>query len=276
MKKYLFWVLIASALFLMLFLESKRQCPLSKSSPRQESTSLKEREEIKPLAEGLSLLKYRKDKEAAAIFEAILLKEPYNPDALWGKAEALRRQRDYQQAEESLTKILAQEPRHISALISLAYIRYKDDRLNEALKLIDNALDCQNINRENQALCYMMLGTINSRRSGKGTFLNKVIYGTRIKSYFLRAKELCPDLPEVRLGLGTFYLLAPAIVGGSLDKAIVELEETIKMAPDFATANARLAQAYRKKGFLDKCELYLKRAQELDPENEALQEMLKD
>ena len=122
----------------------------------------------------------------------------------------------------------------------------------------------------------MMLGAINSRRCAKGWFLDKIIYGTRIKGYFKKAAELDPDLPEVHLGLGIFYLKAPAIAGGNPDRAVEELEKAIKIAPDFATPYARLAQAYQKKGDLEKYKFYLNKARGLDPENEALKEIEKD
>jgi len=226
--------------------------------------------------EAFVLLKARKDNAALDIFEKIIASQPDNLDALWGKAEVLRRSRDYGQSQELLNKILSASPKHIPSLISLSYIRYKDDKLNEALKLIDQVLKTDALDKENQALAYMMLGSINSRRSKKGWVLSKVAYGTHIKGYFLRAKELAPHLPEVHLGLGTFYLLAPAIAGGDLNKAFQELELTVKLAPEFATANARLAQAYKKKGDLEKYNFHLQRARELDPKNEVLNEELKN
>ncbi len=228
--------------------------------------------EPREMDQAFTLLRDRKDKEALGIFEQVLSATPDNLDALWGKAEVLRRARDYQQAQELLDKILEKNPGHIPSLISLAYLRYKDDRLNEALKLIHRVLRMDNLDKANKALAYMMLGTINSRRSSKGWFLNKITYGTQIKGYFLKAKELAPEFPEVHLGLGTFYLLAPAIAGGNLNKAFEELEYAVKIAPDFATANARLAQAYKEKGDLEKYNLYLNRAKELDPQNEVLHE----
>jgi tetratricopeptide (TPR) repeat protein len=218
-------------------------------------------------------LKARKDNEALVIFEKVLASRPDNLDALWGKAEVKRRAHKYKEAQVLLSEILKQNPEHLSSLISLAYIRYKDDKLNEALSLINRAINASSLDKENAALAYMMLGTINSRRTEKGWFFSKIRYGTQIKCYFLKAKELAPHLPEVHLGLGTFYLKAPAIAGGNLDRAVQELEAAVRIAPDFATANARLAQAYKKKGELEKYNFYLLKAKELDPENEALKEL---
>ena len=223
--------------------------------------------------EALELLKIRKDKEALVIFDKILIDQPDNLDASWGRAEVLRRTRNYREAQIILNEILKKNPQHAPSLISTAYIAYKDDELNQALQLINRALESGCADKNNKALAYVMLGTINSRRSAKGLLFNKIKYGTQIKSHFLRAKSLAPDLPEVHLSLGTFYLLAPAIFGRNLDKAREELELAVKIAPDFATACARLAQCYKKQGIYDKYNFYIERAKNLDPGNEIVREL---
>jgi len=225
------------------------------------------------IGDAMILLKSRRDNDAFIIFKKVQVEEPDNLDALWGMAEVLRRSRNYKDSEVILNEILKRNPRHGPSLISLSYIRYKEDNLNIALKLIRKVLGDKGMDRESRALAYMMLGSVNSRRSAKGKFFSKIKYGTQIKGYFLKAKALAPQIPEVHMGLGAFYLLAPAIVGGNLDKAIGELELAVKIAPGFATANARLAQAYQKKGDLQKYNLYLRRARELDPENGVLGEL---
>lgn len=277
-KKYLLLIVIlaivvpAAALYLIRFVSKK--APLSgKAFYSGQAMLAGKAEEKASLEEAFKLLTIRKDPEALKIFDKILSLEPTNITALWGRAEVLRRARDYQQAQSLLHKILDKNPRYAPGLISLAYIKYKDDNLNEALKLVNSALGNGCASKEDEALAFMMLGTINSRRSSKGVFFGKILYGTKIKGNFLKAKELAPGLPEVHLGLGTFYLLAPSVFGGSLNLAIEELELAVRIAPDFATANARLAQAYKKKGNLQKYNLYIRRTKELDPQNEVLKEL---
>ena len=225
--------------------------------------------------EAVALLKIRKDKDAMKIFDQILAKDPENIDALCGKAEVLRRDRKYAEAQDLLNKILEKDPNYIPALLSLSYIYYQEENFNQAEKLVNQVLEGGCESKEDEALANMLLGAINSQRADKGWLLTKLKYGPKIQCYFLKAKELGPELPEVRLGLGTFYLLAPKIIGGDVDKALPELEYTVKIAPNFATANARLAEAYRKKGDLRKYEAYIERAKELDPENEAVKEIEK-
>ncbi len=227
------------------------------------------------IVEALDLLKKRKDAQALAIFQEHLARDPSNLDALWGKAEVLRRQRKYNDAEAILTQVLNKDPGHAAALVSEASIRYKHEEYEEAGRLLQLVIDGDCPDEENLALAYTLLGAVNGRRSSVGGILDKFYFGTRVKKCFLKAKELAPQLAEVRMGLGTFYLLAPAIAGGNLDKAISELEYAVTLAPDFATANARLAQAYRKKGLKEKSVSLCALAKKLDPENEVVKDLEK-
>ncbi|MDD5044614.1 MAG: hypothetical protein PHU91_00255 [Candidatus Omnitrophica bacterium] len=228
-----------------------------------------------PLDAGLDLLRMRKDNLALAEFEKVLAADPDNIDALWGKAEVFRRAYKFNEAEEILIEILKREPKHIPSLTTTCYIRYYNNKLNEAMKLARGLLNRKDIDTRNKAIVYMLIASINARRSSQGGFFDKLSYGTQIKIYFQKAVDLSPDLSEAHLGLGSYYLMAPAIAGGNVDKAIKELELAVRLAPDFATPNARLAQAYKKKGDLNKYQFYLGRARELDPNNEALAEALK-
>lgn len=221
----------------------------------------------------LRLLKVRQDTLAWIEAEKILSIDANDICGLWAKAEILRRSYKFQESEGILQGILSRCPAHAPSLISLAYIRHHSNRFKDALRILSTVLRQPDLDRENQALGLLLIGAVNAKRSSQGGVLGKVVYGMRIKSYFDKAKSLAPDLTEVRLGLGSFYLLAPKIAGGSVDAAIEELEYAVKLAPAFATANARLAQAYRMKGDLEKSEVYRKRAEELDPENEALREI---
>lgn len=276
MKKYLLLILLGIGAIIAVYsaiLLNKGICPLILRPASKTIECISANKSDALFKKASALLKSRKDNEALAVYEEILSIEPANIDASWGKAEVLRRKRDYEHSEDLLNQILKINPGHTSSLISLAYIKYKDGRLNDALQLVKRALNTDCLDNNNEALGYVMLGMINSRRSQQGWLFGKIAYGMQIKCHFLKAKALASDLPESSLALGTFYLLAPPIAGGNLEEALKELESTLKIAPDFATVNARLAQAYRKKGDLDKYNFYIKRTKELDPENEVLREL---
>lgn len=221
----------------------------------------------------LKYLKTRKDKLAETEIAKIISIQRDDECALWAKAEILRRAYKFKESEKLLNELLAECPGYTPGLISLAYIKYHDDKFKEASRLLKEASGGRDLGNENQALIYMLMGSINARKASRGGLFSKAAYGTRIAGYFEKAKRLAPDLSEVRLGLGSFYLLAPKIAGGNIDKAIEELESAVRLAPDFATPCARLAQAYKQKGVLEKYEFYFKKAKELDPENEVLKEL---
>ncbi|MFC1674762.1 tetratricopeptide repeat protein [Candidatus Omnitrophota bacterium] len=222
----------------------------------------------------LRLLKKRKDELAMIEAKRLLASDPDNLTALWARAEVLRRDYDYTESEELLGQILSKHPAHAPSLISLSYIRYHDGSFKEALLILERVLKLADLKREDRAMAYMLMGTINAKKSSAGNLLDKILYGTRIKGYFAKARSIAPELPEVHLGLGAFYLLAPGIAGGSLDKAIEELKIAVELTPDFATPYARLAQAYKRKGDLEKFDYYISRVKELNPENETLKEIL--
>ena len=236
--------------------------------------------EVPPAAEEIedayALLRARRDSQALRIFEQILSNDPGNIQARWGTAEVLRRENRFQDAERILIDNLEVDPQHPPSLLTLAYISYKEDALAQAGELISRALRSPQLSRQDKGLAYMLKGAINSRRSQGGWLFGKLIYGPQIKGYFLKARELAPQLPEVHLGLGTFYLLAPKIAGGNLQLAIEELRLALDLAPDFATASARLTQAYKEAGDLQQYDYYIKKTRELDPENEVLQELSAD
>lgn len=244
-----------------------RQAPL-RTQKEFSALDLKDRQE-----KLLNYLRVRKDSLAQAEADKILSVEPDNIYALWAKAEILRRTYKFEDAEETLKQVLAKFPDHTPSLITLSYIRYHADKFSEAFKMLKEVLRKPGLGKEDEAMAYMLMGSINAKKAAQGGIFCKLVYGTRIKGYFELAKELAPDLPEVRLGLGTYCLLAPKVAGGDIDKAVEELECAIKLAPDFATPKARLAQAYKDNGNMPKYRLYLKQAKELDPENEVVKEI---
>ncbi|MGD0336377.1 MAG: tetratricopeptide repeat protein [Candidatus Omnitrophota bacterium] len=272
MKRYLLVIFILLAVY-SFFSLSKGTCPLFSPKKDKIQEYLIKGNAAGVLGQAMDLLQRRQDNAALLVFEKILEAEPSNIPASWGKAEILRRSRKYAESEKILQELIKKDPGYAPPLISLAYLRYNDGQLQEARKILISLLKNKLLDNENRALVYILLGTVNSRYSVKGNFLSKIAYASNIFRYFLKANELAPCLPETHLALGTFYMKAPGILGGNLDKAIKELQQCLILAPDFATAHARLAQAYEEKGDPVRYELHLERAKALDPQNEVLKEL---
>lgn len=269
MKKVILIAFILAAGLVYFLAVNNKACKLTRPG-REAACSVDLRECQEKV---LKYLKERKDDLALEEIAKIISIDPDDTCALWAKAEVLRRSYRFGESEELLNKVLTVSPGHPPSLITLAYIKYYEGNFHEAGFLLKEALRSPDLEKENEALVYMLMGSINAKKSSRGGLFGKLAYGTRIKGYFERAQVLAPDLPEVHLGLGTFCLLAPKIAGGDLERAIRELEWAVRLTPDFATANARLAQAYKRKGERQKYEFYIERAKGLDPENEVLKEI---
>ena len=238
-EKYLLTILVigCSLAFVYLALETKTPNQRPWSGPVEYSSKIDE---------AMDLLRTRRNKDALAILDKILLSEPKNPDAIWGKAEIFRRAGQYKLAELMFKEVLEIKPDHLPALISLAYLRYTEGNLKAALNLTNQAFILSGSCRQGKALTYVLLGLINSARPFNGGVIARINRSLEIKSYFLRAARLAPELPETHLFLGIFYLEAPFLEGGNLKQAIRELTRAVEIAPEFSEANALLAQAYKK------------------------------
>jgi Tfp pilus assembly protein PilF len=272
MKRYLLVICILLAIY-SFFALSKVTCPLFSAKKDKIQEYRIKGNAAASLDQAMTLLRRRQDNAALLVFEKILETQPSNIQAFWGKAEILRRSRNYAESEKILQEAIKKDPGYAPPLISLAYLRYNDGQLPEARKILNSVRKNKLLDNENRALIYILLGTINSKYSAEGGLLSKITYASGILRYFLKANELAPCLPEVHLALGTFYMKAPGILGGNLDRAIRELEQCLIIAPDFATAHARLAQAYEEKGDPVRYQLHLERVKALDPQNEVLKEL---
>lgn len=231
---------IACALgFIYLALNSKSgKCP---------TEIIRKNEPLSLIGQARELLRVRKNIEALVILDKILSAEPNNMDAIWGRAEVFRRSRQDKIAELMFKDILNSRPGYAPALISLSYIKYNNGDFKGALRLIEQTFVTSGNNRQNQALAYMMLGLIDNITYPKTGMISGINHSLEVRGYLLKATRLAPELPEIHLNLGIFYLKTPVFAGGGPNKAIRELERTVSIAPEFSEANARLAQAYRKK-----------------------------
>lgn len=219
---------------------------------------------------GLVYLNLHKDKDAENVFGRMLSIDPGSPEAKWGLAEVLRRQHELSESEKLLKEVIKLQPNFPPALVTLAYIKYTKLELNEAVRLASKVINLglDNVDLSNFVRAYLIYGGTKGLIAHWGGPLSKVFNGTVVLSYLRKAESLQPDSAGVLLGMGSFYLLAPTIAGGDLEKAQVYLNKAIAADPLLADAYARRAQLYRFKGDNKKYEEYLNKAQEIDPGSE--------
>lgn len=219
---------------------------------------------------GLVCLNAHQNEQAAKIFEWMLKLNPRSTEARWGRAEVWRRQRKLEQSEKVFKQLIEVDPNFAPAYISLAYLKYTRLDFKASLKLAKRVkrLGRAQVDLSNYVRAYLLIGGNRGLLAYYGGPLAKVINGTAVLPNLKKAEKLQPDSPAVLFGLGSFYFLSPAIIGGNIKKAEDYLRRAIELDPLFADAYVRLAQVYAVKGEKQRYELYLRRALEIDPQNE--------
>jgi len=90
---------------------------------------------------------------------------------------------------------------------------------------------------------------------------------------FARALEIEPDNPYALTARGYARLIVPPPLGGA-DVAIEDFTKAIEKNPEHVDAYFGLAEAYKKKGEIEKADEMYKKILEIDPENEQAQQEL--
>ncbi|MCK9604242.1 MAG: tetratricopeptide repeat protein [Candidatus Omnitrophica bacterium] len=218
---------------------------------------------------GLVYLNLHKDKEAEDIFNRIIKSGPATVEARWGLAESLRRQHQPEKSEIILKEVMRLDPGFSPAYISMAYLKYINMDFNGtvrlALKVIQQGRG--DVDLSNYVRAYTLYAGAKGMIAHYGGPVSKVINGMAILRNLKKAEELQPDSTAVNFGLGTFYLLAPPLAGGNLDKAEEYLKKAVTLDPLFVDACIRLAQIYKIKGDDKQYDYYIEKASEIDPKN---------
>ena len=219
---------------------------------------------------GLACLNLHKDKKAEEIFNKIIALDPKVIEAEWGIAEVLRREHKFDKSKELLNKVIKLAPEFSPGYISLAYVKYIQMNFNESARLAARVLRQgeEKVDRSNRSRAYLLLGGSKGMIAYYGGPLSKLINGATVWSNLKAAEVLQPESAEVKLGLGSFYLLAPSFAGRDLKKAEEYLKKAVEIDPLFADSHVRLGQVYKVKGDNAKYQQCLKKALEIDPENE--------
>lgn len=218
----------------------------------------------------LVYLNVHQDNEAESAFVKIAKLSPEVVEAQWGLAEVYRRKHNVHDAETMLEAVVVSHPRFAPAHISLGYIKYNKMEFERAVSLASEVIrqGKDNVDLSNYVRAYLLTAGSKGMIAHYGGPLSKLINGTSVLSTLKKAESLQPDAAAVLFGLGSFYLLAPSLAGGNLQKAQVYLEKALHADPGFVDIYVRLAQVYQRKGDSAQYEQYLGKALAIDPQNE--------
>jgi tetratricopeptide (TPR) repeat protein len=149
------------------------------------------------------------------------------------QADALLQQGHVDQASALLKQTLAQQPDNAGAHSLLCRVYYAQDMADAAVSECERAV----AQAPNDSDSQMWLGRAYGLKASRVNPLSAFGYARKVHASFERAVELDGSNVRAMSDLGEFYVAAPSIVGGGLDKA-ENLAE--KMQPRFPSQSHRL------------------------------------
>jgi len=181
-----------------------------------------------------------------------------SPDIV-NRANALYQHTDY----EASLRLLAQDPSPDAAdyiLTGKNYFQLGDYK--RATDAFEKALaTASNISVSSDASLW--LGRTWGRRAETSNSPMAVVYASRTRQFFEKAVALDPRNREAKNDLFDFYLNAPGIMGGGLDKAEAAARGIAgERPPEYQLEEAQLAE---KRGDYAAAEAHMRRAMELAP-----------
>ena len=164
------------------------------------------------------------------------------------------------QAKPLFLDAVKEDPRNAEAYYYLGTITINSDYAG-AISYLENAV---NLNSA-VAKYHFMLGNAYGVKAQRGGIFGKVGAASNCKAQYLTAISLDAKFTEARQNLIEFYLQAPGIIGGSVEKAAWEAD-TIKTYDPYAgyIAEARVRGYQKDKVKQEEC---YRKAISLDPKN---------
>jgi tetratricopeptide (TPR) repeat protein len=138
----------------------------------------------------------------------------------------------YAEVERVAGARLAQDPANAEALIakSEAVLSGGPARLEEAVKLGEQCVAAH----PQVSNCHLALGNALGSKAMSAGIMSAMGYAGTIRDEFRKAVELEPQNMDARFSLQTYYMQAPAIVGGGSGKARALAEQTASLNADAA------------------------------------------
>ncbi len=143
------------------------------------------------------------------------------------------------EARAALTPLAKAQPPSASAAFYLGRMAMRGDEAKEAARWFDLAVKAEPAN----AIYHLWLGRAYGTQARRANKLSQLGLARKTKSAFERASTLDPENVDVRMNLVDYYLEAPGIVGGSVEKAKLQAEEIRKRnAYRSAQVDAQIAE----------------------------------
>lgn len=139
------------------------------------------------------------------------------------------------EAKAMLRGIKEENKEYADAQYWLGFIAYSESDFDTAEEYFESAIDANDKKAEYHNWYGNTLGAI----AGKSNMLKQGMLAPKMKSAWETAVSLKPDYIDPRISLIQYYLQAPSMMGGSVDKAIEMANQIKKLKP---------AEGYRQMG----------------------------
>ena len=156
-------------------------------------------------------------------------------------AKLLAKEKKFEEAKNILEEIIDKDDKNAEAFFLLG-------KMNMALREFEDASDAfeeaVELNKGSSEY-HFWLGRAYGLDAMESSFITKAILAPKIKKQFEIAVALDGNNIGARVALAQYYLQAPGIMGGDVDKALEQGEELLKL--DEINGRTILAQVYQKK-----------------------------
>ncbi len=191
----------------------------------------------------------------AALLPVLLFATPVRADD-WQTGEQLFGSADYAAAKKLFTRLAADKARGHEAQHFLARIALREGDLDAAEDILEELIEAH----PNNAKYQLSFGNMSCAQAQQANLISAASYAGDCREAYEKALKLDPKLVDAHLSLFGFYMGAPSMVGGGIDKAKKQAETL--MAVD--AIEGKLAQS----------QITLKETRDYQPMVTALQEAI--
>lgn len=156
-----------------------------------------------------------------ASFIMIFLSLLYSSESdLLEKGIKLFEAKQFSEAKAIFNSIIEKESKNAAAAFHLGRILFIERELDDSVDWLEKSVEYD----PNNSDYHFWLGQAYGRKAQKANIFKRAYFATKTKGEFEKAVELDSTKTDARFGLLRYYLMAPGIMGGSVEKARVQAE----------------------------------------------------
>lgn len=167
------------------------------------------------------------------------------------KAIQLMEENKFKEAETILKQIVDNDNKNHAAYYNLGRAYFGLKKYDDASDAFEEAIDLN----DKEANYHFWLGQSYAMEAQNGNIISQAMLASDILEEFEKTVELDPKHIPGRIGVINFYLAAPGIMGGDIDKAKINAHVLIKL--DEKSGRLALARIYLKQEKMDSLKIQL-------------------